>query len=114
MPDPPYYFYYYSVYHSGKAFVVEGPSNGTVVTTPRWISTKAAFAWRALVPTEYTLKAFNAVQPAAIAGQGWGAGVYESNLQPTGDASLNTAGVVLESALYKIRGSGSFISEPIS
>jgi hypothetical protein len=114
MPDPPYYFYYYSVYHSGKAFVVEGPANGSVVTTPRWISTKAAFAWRALVPTDYTLKAFNAVQPAAISGQGWGAGVYESNLQPTGDASLNTAGVVLESALYKIRGSGSFISEPIS
>ena len=112
LPDPPYYFYYYSVYHSGKSFVVEGPGNGTAVDKPRWVSAKAAFAWRALMPSDYTLKAFNAVQPAAIDGQGWGAGVYEDTLQPTGEASLNTAGVILEAALYhKLQ--ASFISEPI-
>ncbi len=112
LPDPPYYFYYYSIYHSGKTFVVEGPGMGTVVEKPRWVSAKAAFAWRALFPTDYTLKAFDAVQPAAIEGKGWGAGVYEDSLQPTGEASLNTAGVILEAALYHKLGA-SFISEPI-
>lgn len=112
LPDPPYYFYYYSVYHSGKSFVVEGPGMGSVVQQPRWISAKAAFAWRAVFPTDYTLQAFNAVQAAAIPGKGWGAGVYESTLQPTGEASLNTAGVILEAALYHKLGAP-FITEPI-
>jgi Protein of unknown function (DUF3131) len=113
LPDPPYYFYYYSIYHSGKSFVVEGPGMGTVVEKPRWVSAKAAFAWRALFPTDYTLKAFDAVQPAAIDGKGWGAGVYENSLQPTGEASLNTAGVILEAALYH-RLASSFVADPIS
>jgi hypothetical protein len=113
MPDAPYYFYYYSVYHSGNTFVVEGPGYGTVVSNPRWVSSKAAFAWRALIPTAYTLKAFNAVQVAAIPGDGWGAGVYESTLKPTGYATLNTAGMILESALYQKIGH-SFLSQPIS
>ena len=113
MPDAPYYFYYYSVYHSGKTFVVEGPGYGTVVSNPRWVSSKAAFAWHALFPTDYTLKAFNAVQAAAIPGDGWGAGVYEGSLRPTGYATLNTAGMILESVLYHKRGQ-SFLSQPIS
>ena len=113
MPDAPYYFYYYSVYHSGKTFVVEGPGYGTVVSNPRWVSSKAAFAWRALFQTDYTLRAFNAVQVAAIPGDGWGAGVYEGSLQPTGYATLNTAGMILESALYQKLGH-SILSQPIS
>jgi hypothetical protein len=113
MPDAPYYFYYYSVYHSGKTFVVEGPGYGTVVSNPRWVSSKAAFAWRALIPTAYTLKAFNAVQAAAIPGDGWGAGVYEGTLKPTGYATLNTAGMILESALYQKNGKP-VLSQPIS
>ena len=113
MPDAPYYFYYYSVYHSGKTFVVEGPGYGTVVSNPRWVSSKAAFAWRALFPTDYTLKAFNAVQAAAIPGDGWGAGVYEGSLKPTGYATLNTAGMILEAVLYHKNGH-SVLSQPIS
>lgn len=113
MPEPPYYFYYYSVYDSGNTFVIEGPDAGTFVDQPRWVSAKAAFAWRALFPTDYTLKAFQAVQAAAMPGDGWGAGVYESSLAPTGIASLNTAGVILESALYHQRGQP-FLSQPIS
>ena len=113
MPDAPYYFYYYSVYHSGRTFVVEGPGYGTVVSNPRWVSSKAAFAWRALFQTDYTLRAFNAVQVAAIPGDGWGAGVYEGSLQPTGYATLNTAGMILESALYQKRGQP-VLSQPIS
>ena len=113
MPEPPYYFYYYSVYHSGNTFVVEGPGYGTVVSSPRWVSSKAAFAWHALLPTDYTLKAFNAVQAAAISGDGWGAGVYEGSLKPTGYATLNTAGMILESVLYHQRGQPP-LSQPIS
>lgn len=113
MPDPPYFFYYYYIYDNGSAFVVEGPDHGSVVASPRWVSTKAAFAWHALLPSDYTLRAFNAVQPAAISGDGWGAGVYEGSLQPTGYASLNTAALVLESALYHQRGQA-FLSQPIS
>jgi hypothetical protein len=44
------------------------------------------------------------VQASAISGRGWGAGVYEGTLRPTGDASLNTAALVLEAALYQLRG----------
>jgi hypothetical protein len=112
MPDGPYYFYYYSVYHQGRTWSVEAP-NGTVVQTPRWISTKATFAWRAMFTTDYTWRVFTAVQPAAIYGDGWGAGVYEGSLAATGYATLNTAGMVLESALYRFRGR-SMISQPIS
>jgi hypothetical protein len=112
MPDGPYYFYYYSVYHAGKTWTVEAPG-GTAVQNPRWVSTKAAFAWRAMFTTDYTWRVFTAVQPAAIYGDGWGAGVYEGSLQPTGYATLNTAGMVLESALYRFRGH-SMISQPIS
>lgn len=112
LPDPPHYFYYYSVYHNGRTFVVEGPDDGSYVEKPRWVSSKAAFAYRALMPTPYTLKVFEAVQPAGVAGSGWGAGVYEGTLQPTGEPSLNTNALILESALYHKR-KQSFLSEPI-
>jgi hypothetical protein len=112
MPDGPDYFYYYSVYNRGQTFVVDAPG-GKVVQNPRWVSTKAAFSWRAIFPTDYTWRVFNAVQAAAIYGDGWGAGIYEGSLAPTGYATLNTAGMVLESALRSKLGH-SFISEPIS
>ena len=104
LPDPPYYFYFYDVYRQGRSFVVDGPIGGPFVESPRWISSKAAFAWHALLPSPYTLAVLLAVQPAAIAGRGWGAGVYEGSLRPTGDASLNTAALILEAAVYNLRG----------
>jgi hypothetical protein len=104
LPDPPYYFYYYDVYRQGRPFVVDAPAGGGYVESPRWISSKAAFAWHALLPSPYTLAVLQAVQPAAISGRGWGAGVYEGSLRPTGDASLNTAALILEAAVYNLRG----------
>jgi hypothetical protein len=104
LPDPPYYFYYYNIYRQGRAFTVDAPAGRGYVDSPRWISSKAAFAWHALLPSPYTLIALQAVQPAAIAGRGWGAGVYEGTLKPTGDASLNTAALILEAAVYNLRG----------
>jgi hypothetical protein len=104
LPDPPYYFYYYDVYRQGRSFAVDDAAGRGYVESPRWLSSKAAFAWHALLPTPYTLTALQAVQGAAIPGRGWGAGVYEGTLRPTGDASLNTAALILESAVYNLRG----------
>lgn len=104
LPDPPYFFYYYSLYRDGDSFVVDGPGPNSRVDQPRWVSAKAAFGWHALMSTPYTTAALNAVQPAAIPGIGWGAGVYERTLRPTGEPSLNTNALILEAAAYKLRG----------
>jgi len=104
LPDPPYYFYYYSLYREGRPFVVDAHSTLADVNGPRWVSSKAAFAWHALLPTPYTLAALQAVQSSAIPGRGWGAGVYEGNLKPTGNTSLNGSALILEAALYNLRG----------
>jgi hypothetical protein len=103
MPDPPWYFYYYSIYHRGKTFVVEGVGDNAYVEKPRWISSKAAFGWNAVLPSAYTQLVLRTVQPA-LTPTGWGSGVYEGTLKPTGVTSLNTAALIMESALYKIRG----------
>lgn len=104
MPDPPHYFYYYSIHHNGKTFVVEGPGENALVQKPRWVSAKAAFAWNALLPSPYTNLVVKTVMPAAAPGKGWGAGVYEGTLKPIAVRSLNTAALILESALYRIEG----------
>jgi hypothetical protein len=104
LPDPPFYFYYYNIYRDGRSFTVDAPAGGGYVDRPRWLSSKAAFAWHALLPTPYTFAVLQAVQGAAIPGRGWGAGVYENTLRPTGDASLNTAALILEAAAYQLRG----------
>jgi len=103
LPDPPYFFYYYSLYKDGDSFVVDGPGSNTRVDGPRWVSAKAAFGWHALLPSPYTTATLKAVQPAAIPGTGWGSGVYERTLRPTGEPSLNTAALILESAAYKLK-----------
>jgi hypothetical protein len=102
LPDPPYYFYYYSVYHRGNSFVVESLDD-KVVERPRWVSSKAAFGWNAVLPSAYTQLLLKTVRPAGTV-DGWGSGVYEDTLQPTGIPSLNTAALIMESALYKTRG----------
>jgi Protein of unknown function (DUF3131) len=102
LPDPPYYFYYYSVYHRGKSFVVESLDDKSV-ERPRWVSSKAAFGWNAVLPSAYTQLVMRTVRPAGTP-DGWGSGVYEDTLQPTGVPSLNTAALIMESALYKTRG----------
>ena len=102
LPDPPYYFYYYSVYHRGTSFIVESLDD-KAVQRPRWVSSKAAFGWNAVLPSAYTQLVLKTVGPAATP-DGWGSGVYEDTLQPTGVPSLNTAALIMESALYKTRG----------
>ena len=104
LPDPPYYFYYYNVYRQGRPFTIDAQAAPGFLERPRWLSSKAAFAWHALLPSPYTLAVVQAVQPAMLPGRGWGAGVYEGTLRPTGDASLNTAALILEAAVYNLRG----------
>ena len=103
LPDPPYYFYYYSVWHNDRPFLVEGKGKNQVVDRPRWVSSKAAFGWNAVLPSAYTQLLVRTVQPAGTP-NGWGGGVYEGTSKPTGIPSLNTAAMIMESALYKIRG----------
>ncbi|HUR00833.1 MAG TPA: DUF3131 domain-containing protein [Gemmatimonadaceae bacterium] len=108
MPDPPYYFYYYSVYNRGQAFTIEGPGDKLYVQNPRWISTKAAFGWNAVLPNTYSQLLLRTVQPAQTA-LGWGSGVYEGTYKPTGVPSLNTAALIMESALFKLKGIPLFV-----
>ena len=97
----PYYFYYYCVYCSGEEFVINVHSPGTQLDEPRWISTKAAFAWHALVPSAYTWSAVEAVQPALDAQNGWASGVFEGSGESTATFALNNSAVILEAAAYR-------------
>ena len=100
----PHYFYYYCVYCSGKPFVINIHTPGVDLDEPRWLSTKAAFSWLALLPNEYTWTATQAVLPALDAKSGWATGVYEGTKTNTGAYSLNTAALILEAALYRKTG----------
>jgi len=100
----PHYFYYYCVYCSGKPFVINIHTPGVELNGPRWLSTKAAFAWLALLPNEYTWKAAQAVKPALDAKSGWATGVFEDSNTSTATYSLNTAALILEAALYRKTG----------
>jgi hypothetical protein len=100
----PYYFYYFCVYCSGKAFSVNVHSPTIMLTEPRWISTKGAFGWYALVPSKYTWQALQAVKPAFNPQRGWASGVFEDSKKSTATYSLNTAATILEAALYRKTG----------
>lgn len=97
---PPFYFYYYCVYCTGKSFVVEVSEPGRTVTKPRWLSTKTAFAWHALLGTPYTRRGVEAAQAAASDARGWSSGILEGTTTPTYTYDINTAAVILEAAAY--------------
>jgi len=98
--DAPYYFYYYCVYCSGKAYAIEVHKPGVDLDAPRWVSAKAAYAWHAIMPSKYTWLAVRSVDKAQVPGKGWATGVYEKTGKSTEVMALNTAAVILESALY--------------
>lgn len=99
----PAYFYYYCVYCNGKPFVIDISQPGNERTDPRWVSTKAALGWHALMPSEYTKLAVERVAPA-ITAKGVASGVYEKSGESTATYDINTAAVVLETAWYVARG----------
>jgi hypothetical protein len=100
---PPDFFYYYSAYTHRKAFGVDVQRRGAFVDEPRWVSAKAAFAWHALLPRQYTRLAMAAVQPARTP-NGWASGVFEGTATSTGTLNINTSAVILTAALYERRG----------
>ena len=104
MPDKPYYFYYYCVYCSAKPFVIGVSSPKQTFEEPRWVSTKGAFGWHALMPDAYTAKAVEHVAAARDAARGWATGVYEKTGASTGTYDVNTAVVLMEIAYYQLRG----------
>ena len=97
----PYYFYYYCVYCSGEEFAINVHSPGTQLDEPRWVSTKAAFAWHALLPSAYTWQGVQAVQPALDPANGWASGVFEGTGESTATFALNNSAVILEAAAYR-------------
>ncbi len=100
---PPYYFYYYCVYCNGNAFVIDVADPGKSLDKPRWVSTKAAFAWHALLPGRYTAIALKRVEKAKTSA-GWSSGVFEQNGKPTYTYDVNTAAIILEAAAVRQRG----------
>jgi len=102
LSGPPY-FLYYSVWADGREFRVEAPAGAPDGPTPRTVSTKAAYGWHALLPSEYTWTAVQRVAGARTE-RGWGAGVFETDGRISGQPNVNTAALVLEAALYVQRG----------
>lgn len=98
--DKPHYFYYYCAFCDGKAFVINVHKPGIDLDEPRWMSTKAAFAWHAIEPSKYTWLAIRAVERAQQPGKGWATGVYEKTNKSTDVLALNTAALILEAALF--------------
>jgi hypothetical protein len=101
---PPYYFYYYCVLCNGREFTVDVADPGEQLDEPRWISTKATFGWHALMPGAYTRLAIDAIA-VAHGDEGWSSGVFEKSGASTETYDINTATIILESALYVHSGS---------
>lgn len=100
----PHYFYYYCVYCNGKPFVIDISSPGKELDSPRWVSTKAAFGWHALMPSDYTRTATEYVAKAKHPDRGYASGVFEGTGESTMTFDINTASVLLEIAYYQLRG----------
>ena len=107
----PHYFYYYLVYGERGEFVIDVQRPRVVVDGPRSVSTKATFAWHALLPSEYTRKALDHVH-AALTSQGWSSGVLEKSREPTNTQNVNTSAVILEAALFIQNGGRPLLNQP--
>jgi Protein of unknown function (DUF3131) len=99
------YFLYYSIYADGRswnAINVRGQSHPQL----RFVSTKAAFAWQALMQDDaYTTTLRNAVQNLAAPNRGYFSGRYENpRLGANASINVNTNAIILESLLYQARG----------
>jgi hypothetical protein len=104
IPRPPYWFYYYTIHSHGRPFNIDAQGRQTGLNGPRWVSAKAAYAWHALLPDDYTRRTLATVAPARSDARGWGSGVYERTGRPTGAENINTAAVILQAALFHARG----------
>ncbi len=101
---PPNYFFYYCVYCSRKSFVIDLAESGKLLDSPRWVSTKAAFGWHAIMPNAYTKRAVDFVAAARDPKKGWASGVFEDTGKSTNTFDINTAALLLETAAFQLRG----------
>jgi hypothetical protein len=103
--DRPPYFLYYSIYANGQFWNATN-SRGKSYPQLRFLSTKAAFAWDALMPDDsYANTLREAVQNLANQNRGYFSGRYEnSRLGVNASIDVNTNAVILESLLYQSRG----------
>jgi hypothetical protein len=98
----PHFFYYYCVLANGREFSIDVQEPKATVDKPRWLSTKAAFAWHALAPNAYTERVLKALNKARGA-NGWSSGVHETTFVSTATPNVNTAAVVMTAAVYRQR-----------
>ena len=99
----PDYFFYNTVLSKHGPWSIDVQRPRVQVTEPRWLSTKATFAWHALLPGDYTRTALDTIRSTALTGGVWGSGVFDDG-RATGNPNINTAAVVLEAALFRMRG----------
>lgn len=100
----PHFFYYYCVLCHRKPFVIDIVTGKESLDKPRWVSTKGALGWHAIMPNEYTKLAVDAVSKARDPKRGWASGVFEGTTQSTNTYDVNTASVLLEIAAFQLGG----------
>jgi hypothetical protein len=107
----PDYFFYNTVLSRHGPWSIDVQRPGARITGPRWLSTKAAFGWHALLPDDYTRMVVDTVRARALVNGVWGSGVFD-NGRPTATPNINTAAGVLEAALYRSNGAPLLVASP--
>jgi uncharacterized protein DUF3131 len=100
---PPHFFFYYCLYTNGRDWGIDVQDRDASVDGPRWISTKSAFAFHALMPSQYTDLVMQRLGRAETPG-GWASGIYERSGESTGNLNINTTAVILTAALVNQKG----------
>ena len=98
------YFLYYGVLTDGSLW--QPVTAHGKVSNLRFVSTKAAFAWKALMPgSRYGDRLRQAAQPLFDPKRGYYSGRYENSQDGINEAmNVNTNAIILESLLYQARG----------
>ncbi|MEH1899309.1 MAG: DUF3131 domain-containing protein [Nostoc sp.] len=109
------YFLYYSVYSNGQSWQAVNTS-GKAYPQLRFVSTKAAFSWFALMPDDpYTKRLRDFAQNLSDKNRGYFSGRYENpKLGINASIDINTNAIVLESLLYQARGRHPLVLEAMS
>ena len=97
------FFVYNSVWTAGRPWATV-TDKGEDAAALRSLSTKAAFAWHALLRTDYTARLVEKAATLHDPARGWYAGLYEEGGAPNKALTANTNAVVLESLAYIARG----------
>jgi hypothetical protein len=102
--DRPPYFLYYSVYANNQAWQTNSVREKNYPHL-RFLSTKAAFSWYALMPDNpYSKKLRDFAQNLVSKNKGYFAGRYENRqLGINNSLNVNTNAIILESLLYQAR-----------